>query len=154
VNRRIFSLDELADVPGMDRELLDAMRAYFSTQPMIPRNGRGGVNPNTAPPHVLGLICHGFEGEDCRLFGHDEVFDVMRLRDQLAFCAGSKPADSCLDFATELDLIGEAVFPRIDLRNHVFEINIEASYGATRACLSSIVRLGDKPDTLFYRMGC
>ncbi|MFI5316945.1 MAG: general secretion pathway protein GspK, partial [Myxococcota bacterium] len=62
LNRPVFSLDELAPVPGLDPLVLEALKAYFTPYPMFPEDG-GGVNLNTAPAHVLGLIYHGV-GED------------------------------------------------------------------------------------------
>src|SRR5262249_23050593 len=63
LNRPVFSLDELADVPGMTPLLLEALKAYFTPYPMYPGNDGGGVNLNTAPAHVLSLIYHGV-GDD------------------------------------------------------------------------------------------
>jgi type IV pilus assembly protein PilM len=50
LDRPIFSLDELAPVPGMDPLLLEALKAYFSPYPLFPtQENSGGLNPNTAP---------------------------------------------------------------------------------------------------------
>ena len=63
LNRPVFSLDELAGVPGLDPLLLEALKAYFTTYPMFPPADGGGANLNTAPPHVLGMIYHGLGQE-------------------------------------------------------------------------------------------
>ena len=156
VDRPLFSIEELAGIPGMDRRLRDALGAYFSTQPMRPLPGTGGINPNTAAPHVLGLICHGLDGEGCRLFSRDDVFSVLRLREDLPFCEVEIESDSCQSFASELDLIGEAVFPPLEYSGDVFAIRIEARYGPTRACLTSTIAEAGvgEPRTLYYRLGC
>ena len=53
LNRPLLSIDELRAVPGFDARLVAALKPYLTVHPP---GFRGGINPNTAPPHVLALI--------------------------------------------------------------------------------------------------
>jgi type II secretory pathway component PulK len=156
LNRPVFSLDELASVPGLDALLLDALAAYFTTQPMFPPADGGGVNLNTAPPHVLGLIYHGV-GDELELLDPRDVFELLKARSEgRVFCpaAGAPP---CTDFFSELGIAaGEQIFPALSYKSSVFRIESEGRVGDTRACVTSVVDRGDGGElkTLFYELGC
>jgi general secretion pathway protein K len=49
-NGRLLSVDELGLVEGFDAALVEVIRPYVTVHPLA---GGGGVNPNTAPPHIL-----------------------------------------------------------------------------------------------------
>jgi type II secretory pathway component PulK len=155
LNRPVFSLDELAGVPGLHPLLLDALAAYFTTQPMFPPADGGGANLNTAPPHVLGLIYHGV-GDELELLDPRDVFELLKARDEgRVFCpaAGAPP---CTEFFSELGLApGEQIFPPLSFTGSVFRIESEARIGETRACVREVVdRTGGEMKPLFYQLGC
>ena len=157
LNRPLFSIDELAGVPGLDALMLDALAAYFTTQPMFPPADGGGANLNTAPPHVLGLIYHGV-GDELELLDQRNVFELLKARQEgKVFCpaAGAPP---CTDFFSELGLApGEQIFPPLTYTASVFRIDSEARIGETRACVHSVVDRsggGGEMKTLFYELGC
>lgn len=156
LNRPIFSLDELAGVPGLDALMLEALAAYFTTQPMFPPADGGGVNLNTAPPHVLGLIYHGV-GDELELLDARDVFTLLKAREEgRVFCPapGGKP---CTDFFSELGIApGEQIFPPFSYKSRVFRIDAEGQVGETRACVKSVVDRGEGGalKTLYYELGC
>lgn len=156
LNRPLFSLDELAGVPGMDALLLDALAAYFTTQPMFPPADGGGANLNTAPPHVLGLIYHGV-GDQLELLDPRDVFVLLKARDEgRVFCPAAGPPP-CTDFFSELGIApGEQIFPPLSYTSDVFRIESEAQIGEARACVKSVVDRGKggKLKTLFFELGC
>jgi len=157
LNRPVFSIDELAPVPGMDPLLLEALKAYFTPYPMFPgTDGGGGVNLNTAPAHVLGLIYHGV-GDDYRMIDQRDVFTLMKARGEgQVFCptAGQPPCTSAMQTIGIAD--GESVFPPLTYQARVFSIDVEAFVGETRACVHSVVDRGKGNDvkTLFFALGC
>ncbi len=164
VNRPIFSIEELSQIPSIDAPLIEALQSYFTTFPLVPRHGEGGVNPNTAPAHVVGLLCHGLEGDECRLFSRSDVYRVLRLRKELRFCERAG-FELCTPFMEEMDLIGESIFPPLHFSSGVFQIEIEARYrrgpeeaptSETRTCLATAIDFSDRsePRTLYYRKGC
>ncbi len=157
VNRPLWILAELATVPHMDSRLLAEFEHYFTTQPPHPKEGQGGVNPNTAPPHLLGMIYHGVTG-DQRLLQADDVAALMRARDEgRLICENEAGDERCTSFAETLGRDGQA-FPPLALQSSVFEIKSEAKVGETRACVMTVVDLtgegGGSTQTLDYRMGC
>lgn len=151
-NRPLLALEELADLPGMDERLLLGLRSYFTVFPIYPKLEQSGVNPNTAPPHVLSLIFQGPAG-DQRLIGEDAIFAILRAREEgRIFCPQSTELP-CESFASEIGRVGEAVFPPLSYRNAVFSIRSEARFGDARACVESVVDR-DLGTTLSYRLDC
>jgi type II secretory pathway component PulK len=156
LNRPVFSLDELAPVPGMDPLLLEALKAYFTPYPMFPASDGGGVNLNTAPAHVLSLIYHGV-ADDQRMLDQRDVFQILKARREgLVFCptAGQPP---CTSFSETVGIAeGEPVFPALTFTSRVFAIDVEATVGDTRACVHSVIDRGTgaEPKILYYELGC
>jgi type II secretory pathway component PulK len=156
LNRPLFSLDELAPVPGMDPLLLEALKAYFTPYPMFPGSDGGGVNLNTAPAHVLALIYHGV-ADDQRLLDQRDVFEILKKRSEgRVFCAMAAK-DPCTTFSETVGIPeGEAIFPALTFTSRVFSIDSEATVGDTRACVHSVIdrSTGGEPTTLYYELGC
>jgi len=156
LNRPVFSIDELAGVPGLDALMLDALAAYFTTQPMFPPADGGGANLNTAPPHVLGLIYHGV-GDELELLDPRDVFELLKAREEgRVFCPAAGPPP-CTDFFSELGIApGEQIFPPLAYTGNVFRIDSEAHVGETRACVRTVVDRGQGGEmkTLYYELGC
>ena len=156
LNRPVFSLDELADVPGMDPLLLEALKAYFTPYPMFPGTDGGGVNLNTAPAHVLGLIFHG-AGDQLELIGQREVFEVLKARSEgKVFCSGAGQ-EPCVEFGSTVGIAaGETIFPPLTYTSRVFAIDSVATVGETRACVKAVVDRGTGAEmkTLYFELGC
>jgi type II secretory pathway component PulK len=153
LDRPLLSIDELAAVPGLDPLLLDALHAYFSPYPLYPTEGKGGgINPNTAPPHVLSLLYHG--ATEMRMVDEDQVFRVLKLREEGNVFCPSQGQEKCIDFATELDL-GDT-FPPLQYTGSVFHIDVEARYQNARACVHSVVdrSFPQTPAVLLQRLDC
>jgi type II secretory pathway component PulK len=154
LNRPLFSLDELAGVPGMDPLLLAALREYFSPYPLYPTEGNGGgINPNTAPPHVLALLYYGVT--DMRMADEDMVFRALKLREEgLVFCP-SGGGDKCVDFATEMGIDAQ-IFPPLQFTSSVFYVDVEARYQNARACVHSVIDRAypQTPAVLLQRLDC
>lgn len=151
----LFDLAELEDSGALEPELLEAMRAYFTVQPLFPDLASSGVNPNTAPPHVLSLIYQGTAG-DKRLLNEDDVFAILRARNEGRIFCPQSTEDPCVSYESEVGRVGETVFPPLAFSADVFEIRSEARYFDSRACVSTIVDRaeGSTPTTLSYRMDC
>ena len=156
LNRPVFSLDELAPIPGLDPLLLDALKAYFTPYPMFPGANGGGVNLNTAPAHVLGLIYHGV-AEEFELVDQRDVFEILKARSEgKVFCAGAAQ-EPCTDFSATVGIAaGETIFPPLTFQSRVFAIDSQATVGETRACVRAVVDRGTGAEvkTLYYELGC
>ncbi len=151
-NRPLLALQELADLPGVDEPLLLGLGAYFTVHPPYPQLEQSGVNPNTAPPHVLSLIFQG-PPNDKRLIDEDGVFRILRARDEgRIFCPQSTELP-CESFASEIGRVGEPVFPPLSYSNDVFSIQSEARFGEARACVHTVIDRAQGA-TLTYRLDC
>jgi type II secretory pathway component PulK len=166
VNRPLFSLAELSEVPGADGRLLHALSHYFVTQPLFVPLESAGVNPNTAAPHVLGLIFHGGPADEKRLLAEhaDDLGRLLRLREEGAiFCEGpqsgdagqaaasakrgakkasaKRPAQSerCTPVAPEVLPLGDGIFPPLQYTSSIFRIESEGRYDNARARVVTVV---------------
>jgi type II secretory pathway component PulK len=158
LDRPLLSIAELADVPGMDALLLESLEAYLTPYPMFPDAQHRGVNPNTAPAHVLGLVQHGYSGAEAQqaLFDEPLVFRILAARAEgRVFCASS--GTDCAPLEEELpELSGETLFPPLQYASDVFLVRVEAEVGETRSCVTSVIdrSRGEAPRTLSYGMDC
>ncbi len=126
-NRPLLSLDELRQVAGFDGRLVDALADYVT---VYPYGKGGGINPNTAPPHVLGLLYHGV-GADLRLVTPDEVGAILKARDKGdLICADDAANPACTRKIGEL-VTGE-IFPPPSFVSNVFHVVAEAHVGEIR----------------------
>jgi hypothetical protein len=155
----VFILDELSTIPEMDDPLLEALKAYFGTQPMFDIE-RSGVNPNTAPPHVLGMIYHG-TAQEKRLLDNDGVFPILEARQTgTVFCEPGAGYDGCSDLEELMEFAGESFFPPLQYQSDIFTIRSVAKlakrFGEARACVTTVITRADpeEPETLLYRKEC
>jgi type II secretory pathway component PulK len=159
-NRPVWVMGELAGIPGMDDVLLTALSAYF--QPALPGvlEERLGVNPNTAPPHVLALLVL-FSGENADPVDEDDVFRVLKARKEgKVFCpsgdAGQANEDVCANIGESLGEAGVTTFPEMVYTSNLFEIRSRGRIGDTRACVTAVVDRSEAgpPALVSYRLGC
>ncbi|CAG0962765.1 Putative type II secretion system protein K [Myxococcaceae bacterium] len=122
-NRPLLSVAELSEVEGFDGPLVEALAHYVDVHPYAKADG---INPNTAPPHVLALLFHG-SGAAFELVREEGVRAVLEARESgEVLCAdeAQNPACSPLSGAVE----GE-VFPPPTFETDVFAIVAEARVG-------------------------
>ena len=82
---------------GFDARLVDALRPYVTVYPYA---GGGGINPNTAPPHVLSLLFFDDEVE-LRLADEDTVRSILAIRKEGGFVCGEGQSARGLHADTE-----------------------------------------------------
>lgn len=154
IDRPVLTLDELSDVPEMDALLLETLKAYFTAHPMFPDIEHSGVNPNTAPAHILGLIYIGAALKK-ELLDRDEVFRILEARSEDKVFCPSEYGEECESFAALTGFTGDP-FPPLQYVSHIFTVKTEARYDEARACVTAVIsrEVTDGPETLFYRMGC
>jgi len=153
-NRPLYSLSELIGIPGLDQRLLDAMEDYFSPSSRSPRFSGMGVNPNTAPPHVLALLY--IVGSESFL-EDEEIYRVLKAReDGQIFCPSQGAAQECVAFDSVVNLPGETLFPPISYESSIFMVRSRAVVGESSACVTSVVDRGDPEEIkpLAYRLDC
>jgi type II secretory pathway component PulK len=140
LGRPVFSLGELAGLPGIDGPLLAELEEYFTPYPLFPILQDAGVNPNTAPPHVLGLIYYG-TADDKRLATEEDVFRILRAREEGRMFCETALDERCVTFESEIGRVGETVFPPLQPASSVFTIESRATVEtATFRILSTVDR--------------
>jgi general secretion pathway protein K len=134
-NRPLLSVDELRLVEGFDATLVEALRPYVTVYPYV--NG-GGVNPNTAPPHVLALIYHN-DGVELRLASEDAVRSILKVRQEGGrLCDGVQSEAGCTPIGDIVEN-ANATFPPLTWRSDVFVVTAEAQVGSVQRRIETVV---------------
>lgn len=138
-NRPLLGVAELRLVQGFDGPLVDALARYVTVYPYARADG---INPNTAPPHVLALLFHGV-GTNLELADEDTVRKVLKAREGgELLCADEAHNPACSPLSSVVD--GE-VFPPPTFKTEVFSVVAEARVGPVRRTVEAIVDR-TKPD--------
>jgi general secretion pathway protein K len=145
-NRPLLSIDELGLVEGFDRALVDAIRPYATVYPFV----GGGINPNTAPAHVLAALYHGVTG-DYQLADEEMVRRILDLREDTVLCDETAQNPDCTP-ALEIGL--DQIYPLPTYTTEVFQVSAEASYGEVRRTVEAVIDRSDPtvPLVLSWRL--
>lgn len=130
-NRPLLSLDELGLVEGFDQALVEAIRPYATVYPLT----GGGINPNTAPSHVLAAIFQGAPGHET-LADEDAVRRLLVMREDTLFCDQSANVDVCTPVK---DAGIETIFPPATYSSDIFDVRSEASYDGVRRTVEAVI---------------
>jgi type II secretory pathway component PulK len=144
-NGPLLSLEELRLVEGFDGPLVDALRPYVTVYPWVPPAESGsGINPNTAPPHVLSLLFF-FDGVVHRFVKEDEVRRILKVREEERLVC----PDSSLEICTPIsEIVGlNPVFPTPSYNNHVFRVVARAQVGEVTRSVEAVLDRGEDPAT-------
>jgi type II secretory pathway component PulK len=153
LDRPLLAIGELEGVPGVDAALLETLGWYFECQPLFPAADAIGMNPNTAPPHVLALLYHG-TAQDRRLLEAEDIFRVLRARREGKIFCGAADEDRCVAIETEIGRVGETFFPPLVYTSAVFEIQSTGVFGHARARITTVIDRSDpaEPQKLSWRV--
>jgi type II secretory pathway component PulK len=128
-------VDELRRVEGFDAKLVDSLRPYLTVYPFV---GESGINPNTAPPHVLALLFFD-DGVDLRLAPESTVRDILRIREEGGLLCGEAQSDETCTPIREI--VTNAIYPP-------FTVVAEARVGDMRRSIEAVIDRREAPDTL------
>ena len=132
-NRPLLSVDELRLVEGFDAKLVDAMHAYVTVYPFA---GGGGINLNTAPPHVLALLYYD-DGVDLVLANRDTVRRILEARKDGGFiCPEEASGDGCTPIR---EIVTNAIYPPPSFRSDVFSVRAEARVGDVQRVVTAVI---------------
>ncbi len=137
-NRPLLSVDELRVVEGFDPDLVDGMRPYVT---IYPYTGGGGINPNTAEPHILALLFHQPYGPASayELASVELVEQIMDYRDeQGALCEQAMGTCGSLN-----EFVTGDVFPPPSYSSEVFSITAEATVGDITRTIQTVFQRGN-----------
>jgi len=109
-NQPLLSVEQLGLVEGFDAKLVAALKPYLT---VFPLSDAQGINLNTAPPHVLGVVYHGNNTK--RMNDQDMVAKVLKLREEeRLICTNSSAGDDrCVGLSEAL--IEGSIYPPVEL---------------------------------------
>ena len=146
-NRPLLSLEELRLVAGIDEPLLEALRPYLTVHPFVKGDG---INPNTAPPHVLGLLYYGVS-EDYRLADADQVADILAGREEgLLWCHESASHERCRPLT---EAVPGTIYPPPTWTSEIFTVISQAHVGEVTRTVEAVLDRTepDNPTLLAWR---
>jgi len=147
-NRPLLSVDELRHVEGFDARIVDALRPYVTVYPYV---GPGGINPNTAPTHVLSLLFFD-DGVQVRLADEDTVRSILKIRKDGGFvCGEGQSAEGCTPIRS---LVTNAIFPEPRFESDVFTVTALAQVGDVARRVEAVLdrSTGANPRLLSWRV--
>ena len=147
-NRPLLSVDELRLVEGFDATLVEALRPYVTVYPYV---GVEGVNPNTAPPHVLALLFFN-DGVDLRMASEDTVRELLAVRQEgRVVCGEGQSGEACTPIR---EIVENAIFPPPAFQSSVFVVTAEARVGSVRRSIEAVLdrAQGAQPLLLSWRV--
>ena len=149
-NRPLLSLDELRVVEGFDALLVEAMRPYLTVHPFA---GLLGINPNTAPPHVLALLFFN-DGVEFRLAPEETIRDLLRVRQEGGWICGEGQSDERCTPISEIMPNANAIYPPAAFQSDVFVVSADAVVGDVRRSVEAVLdrRSGGRPLLLSWRV--
>jgi len=146
-NRPLLSVDELRLIEGFDGLLVEALRPYVTVYPWAPPEDTGsGINPNTAPTHVLALLFF-FDGVSHRFVSEDEVRRILELRQEGRLICADSSSEACTPISEVVGL--NPVFPPPSFKSNVFRVVAEARVGEVRRSVEAVL---DRTDPLPPRL--
>jgi type II secretory pathway component PulK len=132
-NRALLSVEELRLVEGFDGPLAGALASYVT---VYPYGGTEGVNLNTAPPHVLGLLYYD-DGVELRLAPEDVVRQILEIRQKgETVCPPSQKEEACTPIG---EIVTNAIFPPPTFSAELFVVTAEARVGDVRRSIEAVV---------------
>jgi general secretion pathway protein K len=132
-NRPLLSIDELRRVEGFDAKLVEALKPYVTVYPYA---GTGGINLNTAPPHVLALLFFD-DGVDLRLAPENTVREILEVREEGGIiCDEDQSDESCTPIR---ELVTNAIYPPPDVGSDVFTVVARARVGDVTRSIEAVM---------------
>ena len=132
-NQPLMSVDELRLIEGFDAKLVEAMHDYVTVYPYA---GGGGINLNTAPPHVLALLYYD-DGVDLVLAGQETVRRILEARkDGGLICPEGESVEGCTPIR---EIVTNAIYPPPTFRSQVFSVRAEARVGDVRRVVVAVI---------------
>ncbi len=143
-NGPLLSVDELRLIEGFDAALVTALEDYVTVYPYV---GTGGVNPNTAAPHVLALLYSGDSGSEKVLADEDTVRQILEIReDEDVLCKDEDNAEECTPIR---DIIANSIFPQPLYDSSTFVVHSKATVGEIERTLEAVIDISEPTEPLW-----
>lgn len=142
-NRPLLNVDELRLVEGFDARLVDALRPYVTVYPFASTTG---INPNTAPPHVLALLFSDDGVGNLTLASEDTVRAILKVRQEGGtVCGEAQREEGCTPIR---ELVPNAIYPPPSWGGDVFTVVAEATVGEVHRSIEAVVDRRENPPLL------
>ncbi len=133
-NAPLLSIDELRLIEGFDAALVTALGDYVTVYPYV---GLGGINPNTAPPHVLALLFAGDGGSRKELANEDTVRQIIEVRDdEGVLCPDEINHEECTPIR---EIVANSIFPPPRYDSNAFLVHSKATVGEIERTLEAVI---------------
>jgi len=133
-NGPILSVAELRLVEGFNPSLVTALADYVTVYPYV---GGGGINPNTAPPHVLALLYASDGGSQEELADKDIVQQILDLRQEEAIlCPEEVNAEECTPIG---EVVQNQIFPPPEYESSAFIVHAKATVGEIERTVETVI---------------
>ena len=133
-NRPLLSVAELGLVEGFDAALVEIIRPYVTVHPFA---GGTGVNPNTAPAHVLALIFYNDDGY-LRLAKEEDVRRILDLRADDRFLCPDAMGERCVPIS-DIFPNPDTIYPPITYSSDTFTVRSEGVVGEVRRTVEAVI---------------
>jgi general secretion pathway protein K len=143
-NGPLRSVEQLRLVEGFDAKLVKALAPYVTVYPFV---GPDGINPNTAPPHVLKLLFVN-DGTSKRLASDDLVRQILEVREEGGTLCGENAATENCTPLVELVTNANSIYPPPSFASDVFTVVSEAQVGEVRRSIEAVLDRRPAPDVL------
>ena len=141
-NRPLLSVDELRAVPGFDAKLVEALKPYVTVYPL---GALGGINPNTAPPHVLALIYQD-DGSRNGLADEYTIREILKVRQEGGFLCGDDQSTEACTPMSEIMENSSGVFPPLNFASELFFVLSEAQVGDIQRRVEAVLDRSTAPN--------
>jgi general secretion pathway protein K len=135
----LLSVDELRLIQGFDAKLVEALRPYVTVYPYA---GGGGINLNTAPPHVLSLLFFD-DGVDLVLAPKSTVRAILEARKgDGRICPEGESDEACTPMS-EIVTNANTIYPPPTSRSQVFTVTARAGVGEVQRTAVAVLDFGE-----------
>jgi type II secretory pathway component PulK len=148
-NRPLLSVEEIGLVEGFDSALVEVVRPYITVFPYV--RGRG-VNPNTAPPHILSLIYYN-DGVDYRLIKEDDVRRILEVREGGQVFCEAVTLDECVVISDILPN-AQSIYPPLGFYSDTFTVQSVARFANMERTVEAVIDRSEasKPVLLSWKV--
>jgi type II secretory pathway component PulK len=138
-NRALLSVDELRRIEGYDAKLVAALHPYVTVYPYAASTG---INPNTAPPHVLALLFFD-DGVELTLADESLVREILEVRQEDGFVCDASLEEGCVPLS---ELVTNSIFPEPSYVTHVFLVEARARVGDVERTIEAVLDRREAPN--------
>ena len=114
---------------------MEALKPYVTVHPF---GAEMGINPNTAPPHVLALIFFD-DGVQRNLADEHTVREILKVRQEGGFLCGDSQSDEACTPMSEIVPNSAGIFPPLSFESNFFVVVSEAQVGDIRRRVEAVL---------------